>query len=542
MRINNQFLTTLIVIVGFFKVFAQDPPADITFFNPTYGSTSQTINPSAGTGDDSPTFINAINAVNSAGGGKVIVNAGTYRVLEVPLKSNVHIEVDSNVTFLPYNYTSNNKSLFDADSNSGISNFSIVGVGGNFNVDFTSLQPDARIRVINFNFCSNFRVANFNIDDNSTVFSGLIFGSNHTTTSTPNGNRIDSIRGVPNGGIIENISITNAHYGYGLVQTQSGKNLLFRDLSGVGGATLRLETGYSLIQYVELIDFEDLKLDNIWGRNIECTNGQSALQLSPHTLDQGYFNVSGVVGNSCEATVVWSSGFTTDEEEANGLTPGSYDSTSKIRDVTSTFGQNAQLHKSKRLRYIPCALRVERSGGIGIATTLNVDDESRLGPAIGAVIRQADKPGDYNLDFPKTEVTANGYNIETYYLPTRAFFTDSYDDYEICNESVDGISFWIPVEERDTPNPRNPLENGTLGINEFSSSELKIYPNPSTGLLNFSFSDNSIPKDVKIFSMLGEKIGSYNIENNKPLNLSYLPKGIYFLHFQNEFIKKVVLF
>ncbi|WP_298493980.1 T9SS type A sorting domain-containing protein [uncultured Algibacter sp.] len=542
MRINSQFLTILIVIVGFLRVFAQDPPADTTFFNPTFGSASQTINPSTGTGDDSPTLINAINAVNSLGGGKVIVNAGTYRILEVPLKSNVHIEVDSNVTFLPYNYTANNKSLFDADSNSGISNFSIVGVGGNFNVDFTSLQPDARIRVINFNFCSNFRVANFNIDDNNTVFAGLIFGSNHTTISTPNGNRIDSIRGVPNGGIIENISITNAHYGYGLIQTQSGKNLLFRDLSGVGGATLRLETGYSLIQYVELIDFEDLKLDNIWGRNIECTNGQSALQLSPHTLDQGYFNVSGVVGNSCEATVVWSSGFTTDEEEANGLTPGSYDSTSKIRDVTSTFGQNAQLHKSKRLRYIPCALRVERSGGIGIATTLNVDGESRLGPAIGAVIRQADKLGDYNLDFPETEVTANGYNIEAYYLPPRAFFTDSYDDYEICNESVDGVSFWIPVEERDTPNPRNPLENGALGINDYSDSELTIYPNPTSGLLNFSIPHNGIAKTVQIRDMLGKEIANDTIENKKTIDLSILSKGVYLLYIDNNFKQKIILY
>ncbi|WP_170309841.1 T9SS type A sorting domain-containing protein [Seonamhaeicola maritimus] len=530
----------LVVFVSISNVFSQSLPADITFFNPTIGASVQTINPSAGTGDDSQTFINAINTVNASGGGRVIVNAGTYRVLEVPLKSNVHIEVDSNVTLLPYNYISNNKSLFDADSNSGISNFSIVGIGGDFNIDFASLQPDARIRAISFKFCSNFKVANFNINDNNTVFSGLIFGSNHVTISTPDGNRIQSIRGVPNGGIIENVSITNAHYGYGLIQTQSGKNLLFRNLNGIGGATLRLETGYSLIQYTELFDFEDLKLDNIWARNIECTNGQSALQLSPHTLDQGYFNVSGVIGNSCETAVVWSSGFTTDDEEANGLTPGSYNSTSKIRDVTSTFGQNAQLHKSKRLRYIPCALRVERSGGIGIATTLNVDGESRTGPAIGAVIRQADKPGDYDLDFPVTEVTANGYNINAYYLPQNAFFVDSYDDYEICNESVSGLSFWIPVDERNTPNSRNPLENG-LSVEEESSGILKVYPNPSSGLLSFRVPKDLIIKNIQIKNLLGKEVFKDRIINKKTIDLGFLSKGVYLLYIDDNYKQKIVL-
>ena len=540
MKMCKQILIIVLLIFGFFESFAQSLPADNTFFNPTVGAAIQIINPSAGTGDDSQTFINAISTVNTAGGGKVIVNAGTYRILEVSLMSNVHIEVDSNVTFLPYNYTENNKSLFEADSNSGVSNFSIVGIGGNFNVDFTGLQPDARIRAVKFNYCSNFRVANFIINDNSTVFSGLTFGSNHTTISTPDGNRIDSIRGVPNGGIIENISITNAHYGYGLVQTQSGKNLLFRNLSGVGGATLRLETGYSLIQYVELIDFEDLKLDNIWARNIECTNGQSALQLSPHTLDQGYFNVSGVVGNSCETAVVWSSGFTTDDEEANGLTPGSYDSSSKIRDVTSNFGQNAQLHQSKRLRYIPCALRMARSGGVGISTTLNIDGESRLGPSIGAVIRQADKPGDYDLDFPVTEVTSNGYNIEAYYLPPRAFFRDSYDDYEICNESVDGLSFWIPVAERNTPNPRNPLENGNLSTNQFNKLEVNVYPNPSNGLVHIDFPNNTETKAIQVFDVLGKKVGSYTIEQKNEIDLSFLEKGVYFINIPNIARQKII--
>jgi len=441
------------------EAYSQALPADNTFYNPTIGSTIQTITPSEGTGDDSQIFINAINAVNGAGGGKVIVSAGTYRILEVYLKSNVHIEINSGANLLPISpSTSVNNALFNADAESGIENFSVIGVGGNFNVDISGLVPTMRIRVINFKYCSNFKVANFNITDNFTEFSSLAFGSNYTSTGTGVDRRITSIRGVPNNGIIENITMINGHYGYGLVQTQAGKNLLFRNLNCTGGVALRLETGFDLLQYTELFDFEDLKLDNIWARNLTCTDGQSTLQLSPHTLDQGYFNAEGITAASCEAGVVWSAGFTTTEQEASGLTPGSFNTTSKIRNVTATFGQDAQLHRSKRLRWIPCQLRVERSGGVGISVSLNIDGESRTGPSIGSVMRQEDKLGHYALDFPDTEVTAIGFNIASYYLPSRAIHRDSFDDYEICNESITGITFWIPADERDTPNPRNPKE------------------------------------------------------------------------------------
>ena len=543
MKVFQQNLVLVLFLLLVVSVNSQTLPADNTFFNPTYGLGSATISESAGTGDDTQLFQNAIDAVNTAGGGKVTVNAGTYRILEVDLKSDVHIEINSGVTILPINaLTTANNALFNADLNAGIENFSIIGVGGKFTVDMSSLATTIRIRVVSFKNCSNFKVSNFHIIDGVTEFSSLSFGGNFGTTTIDGNKRINLVRGVPNQGIIENISTINGHYGYGLVQVQGGKNILFRDLNCTGGVALRLETGYDLIQYTEAYDFNLIKLENIWGRNIECTNGQSALQLSPHTLDQGYFNVEGVIGNSCEAAVVWSSGFTTDDQELNGLTPGSFDSTSKIRNVTSTFGQNAQLHHVKRLRYIPCALRVERVGGIGIATTLNVDGESRMGPAIGSVIRQADTPGDYNLDFPISEVTATGYNIDTYYLPPKAFFIDSYDDYEVCNEEIEGINFWIASDYRNTPNPRNPLENGSLSISDFNNSEFKVYPNPSNGILTINPLNPSEEREVKIVNLLGKVVANYSVREKQELNLSHLTKGIYFLHIENEISKKIVLY
>jgi hypothetical protein len=523
--------------------FSQTLPADNVFFNPTYGSGTQNILPSAGTGDDTQTFNNAIDAL-TVSGGTITVQPGIYRILEVQLKSNVHLDINPGVTFVPFNpLTGTNNAMFSADSNTGIENFSIIGTGGNFNIDLSGLLNTLRIRVISFKYCSNFKVSNFDITDSYTEFSSLAFGSNYTITGTGVDKRINAIRGVPNMGIIENISMNNAHYGYGLVQVQGGNNLLFRNLSCEGGVALRLETGFDLIQYTSGAIFDAIKLNNIWGRNLECTNGQSALQISPHTLNQGVFDVSGVTATSCEAGVVWSSGFTTDEQATNGLISGSFDSTSKVRDVTVTFGQNAQLHPSKRLRYLPCQLRVERSGGIGISVDLNVDGESRLGPSIGSVLREEDKVGHYSLDFPVSEVTAVGYNIETYYMPPSAIFRNSYDDYEICNESIDGVNFFVPAEFRDTPNPRNPLES-SLGSDEFKVNEFLMYPNPTTGELNINMSQIVKNQKLTIYNVLGKIVYKSILDmsnKNNEFNLSSLKRGVYFVSIENQTVKKLII-
>lgn len=531
-------ITVCLCIVS--EVYSQALPADITFFNPTIGSATQTINPSAGTGDDSQTFTDAINAVNTAGGGKVIVNAGTYRILEIDLKSNVHVDVNSGATFLPFNAsTTSNNALFSLDSNSGIDNLSIVGVGGNFTVDISSLAVSVRIRVINFRNCANFKVANFDIIDGQTEFSALAFGGNYITTGSGQDRRITSVRGIPNGGIIENISITNAHYGYGLIQTQAGKNLLFRNLSAIGGATLRLETGFNLLQFTDTYNFEEIKLDNIWARNLENTNGQSALQISPHTLDQGYFNAENITATSSEFAVVWAAGFLGQPEQDAGLTTGTFDNTSKIRNVTATFGQNAQMRDS-RLRYIPCVLRVERANGVGIATTLSSDGESRIAPSPGAVLSEEDKPGYYALDFPDTEVTAIGYNIAAHYLPPNAFIKSSFDDYEVCDESVNGVNFFVPVAVRNTPNPRSPTEGG-LSVEDFNLGEIKIFPIPANRFLHINLPENMPSEDVKLYNVHGKQVGQFQFKSSNQIDVSNLQNGVYFMVFKNGLKKKLII-
>ncbi len=76
------------------------------------------------------------------------------------------------------------------------------------------------------------------------------------------------------------------------------------------------------------------------------------------------------------------------------------------------------------------------------------------------------------------------------------------------------------------------LNPGTLAIEEFANKEIVIYPNPTTGVLNFSTSifENNNYK-VIVFNVIGQKVferENINTEINS-LDLSSLIKGTYFI-------------
>ena len=69
------------------------------------------------------------------------------------------------------------------------------------------------------------------------------------------------------------------------------------------------------------------------------------------------------------------------------------------------------------------------------------------------------------------------------------------------------------------------------GINDLESSELKVYPNPSTGLFNIDV-DGSY--EITIVSITGQVIYTNTITNNTTLNLSDQQAGIYFLRLKSD--------
>lgn len=87
-----------------------------------------------------------------------------------------------------------------------------------------------------------------------------------------------------------------------------------------------------------------------------------------------------------------------------------------------------------------------------------------------------------------------------------------------------------------------------VGTKDFEEEELLVFPNPSKGIFNISFSENFIPVYFEIFDVSGKKVmdkikseifseGTYNV------NLSKLPNGIYKLKISdgNKNIERILL-
>ncbi|MCD9856316.1 T9SS type A sorting domain-containing protein [Epilithonimonas sp. JDS] len=92
---------------------------------------------------------------------------------------------------------------------------------------------------------------------------------------------------------------------------------------------------------------------------------------------------------------------------------------------------------------------------------------------------------------------------------------------------------------------KSTIMNASLAVGETGKSkEMKVYPNPTTGVFKIDLDSNS---EVKIFDMTGKSIVSKNSQidgNSQTFDISNLPKGTYILKIKtadnNEVIKKII--
>ncbi len=89
--------------------------------------------------------------------------------------------------------------------------------------------------------------------------------------------------------------------------------------------------------------------------------------------------------------------------------------------------------------------------------------------------------------------------------------------------------------------------NGTvvLGIDDADMGKnFSIYPNPVKDLLYINLRNTTQEQvDIKLVAITGQNVyqnSLYNYPTNFTLNLSYLPRGVYFLYAQNIPVQKVV--
>jgi len=83
-----------------------------------------------------------------------------------------------------------------------------------------------------------------------------------------------------------------------------------------------------------------------------------------------------------------------------------------------------------------------------------------------------------------------------------------------------------------------------VGISQNNKLEITCYPNPTDGIVNMKTSTTE-NYTIYLYNMCGTLIQSFEIKtNNSVIDISYLPKGIYFFDIRNtqsvRFIKKIV--
>lgn len=337
--------------------------------------------------DDSSILQNAIDEIESLGGGKLIIPAGNYSFAEVSLKSNIHLEIDSGVVIRPADRPNNrNYVIFKVTNDTSeepLRNVSICGVNGKFKVDLRHAN-NLNVRIIMSFNVSNFKYSNMIVEDKYSKFSSVTF----------NGVKIgDKVLG-PRNGVVKDIDLYNSDYGYGVVQFQLGKHIYFKNLYGKGGATLRIETHNKVLREIGAYDV----VDEIYGTNIISEEGNAALMLSPHFINNGTVNVNGVTAIGSGFAVRIGAGFVNKEEAALGLTAGTFNKETVIKNVKATYSDSKAQIKPKHYKYMPCELRSLISN-----TPINPfpHGDSYNGPSIGAVVYDA----NYTVHIKEEDIT-----------------------------------------------------------------------------------------------------------------------------------------
>ena len=83
----------------------------------------------------------------------------------------------------------------------------------------------------------------------------------------------------------------------------------------------------------------------------------------------------------------------------------------------------------------------------------------------------------------------------------------------------------------------------TTGINEFSSSTISMFPNPSNGNLNINSSSTDLIS-VSVFNMIGEEVLQISGNNKIQQDISDLKAGIYLVQVSNgdnKFTEKLIV-
>lgn len=289
--------------------------------------------------DDTDAFQDAIDYVSNNGGGHVNVPQGTYRFLEVQLKSDVHLIFQNGCTLYPYtaNRDPNDQTnviMLHLGKLEAIENVSVRSVGPTR----TKFMLEGYFNLLQAISCAdvrNFEIRRFDFVDTKTAKAsvGLTWRQ-----STANGSSLNQNR-IPIDGSFRWLKNTDAHFGFGTIQANAGDNIHFQGIESVGGVALRLETDWKAMTLADYNDNDpdlDLGLSNIYANNITSRDGQSAIKLAPHALDNGSVTINGVYSYNSLYAIEIMEGSLHKFTEYSYMQPGTFSSIT-INNVTAEY-------------------------------------------------------------------------------------------------------------------------------------------------------------------------------------------------------------
>ncbi|MGY6649507.1 hypothetical protein [Wenyingzhuangia sp. IMCC45574] len=309
------------------------------------GLSSDRIKTFTAGGNDSERLNNLIDELNEKGGGKILIQKGDYLFKDIYLKSNIHITIEAGTTIaMDHNrwYKGIKNFLFNVGMVEGkpvVENARVVGLGDVHTRPRIILEKlqEKSYRAIAIGYVKDVLVENFTVDDDLTKGSAVAF--NPVKVDDDNAHIAENVT-------IANISLTGGSIGYGLAQTNVGKNILLKNLSSQGGMTCRIEA-HTGRQY-------DLGVSNIVIKNVASINGKAAVLLQPHSVLNGRVYVDGAKSEGSAWTLFLREGFVAKDSKRRAKGSFSQDSTFKNISLKST-DNNATL-SYKNFKYVPSEL------------------------------------------------------------------------------------------------------------------------------------------------------------------------------------------
>lgn len=290
-------------------------------------------------GQDSKRLNAIINKLHKNGGGKITIKSGKYHFRNVVLKSNIHITIESG-TIIKMDHSEKGKTvLFNigkTDNQPIVENVKIIGLGTLKNRPKLILEKKKNVfyRVFSIGYAKNVLIVNLKIEDDLTKAAAIAFNPSKDGKESAN---------IAENVTIANIELTGGSIGYGLVQTNVGKNLLLKNLSSQGGMTCRIEA-HTGRQY-------DLGVDNIVVKNVASINGKAAVLLQPHSVLNGRVLVDGAKSEGSTWTLFLKNGFVGKDSKRKAR--GIFAPSTTFKNISMNASDNSATLSFKNLKYVP---------------------------------------------------------------------------------------------------------------------------------------------------------------------------------------------